>query len=426
MLRQCLFGVGRLLSGEQGLKNASRFLARGIHARAAHALPVTRASTPGATLVQRDPFRRLDCIDLGKLQVRRLQSESSRAVGRAESATAVLGAESPKSTGPGTTTVDSEATAKIADDLRASSNAASTDLASEAAEAALSAERNWYDPVVQGIIMFQEYTDLPWWATVAAVTVLARILVLPLTLNTFRNAARMQSIKPDVDAIKERMQAAMHSGDQQRIRALQQQVFRLLRENQISPLRSLVNPLVQMPLFISFFLGLRKIAKIYPDELRNGGLGWFRDLSLPDPFYGLPALTSATMLFMIQMGTETGGAQLPPFALNLMRIFALILLPLTAQFPAILFCYWLPNNLFSMLQAFALRHQRVRRWLGCPPLGARSAAATAGAHTNRDAMPDAKTAAIRSYLRSSDANAPVDATRMKILESPPQRSAKAR
>ncbi|KAF6001907.1 hypothetical protein F1559_001233 [Cyanidiococcus yangmingshanensis] len=286
-------------------------------------------------------------------------------------------------------------------------------------------DANWYDPVVQGIIMLHECTGLPWWATVAAATALARLLVLPLTLNTFQNSARMQSIKPDLDAIKERMQIALQTGDQHRSRSAQQEIFRLLRENRISPFRSLVNPLVQMPLFIAFFFALRKMARIYPDELKQGGLAWFRDLAAPDPFYGLPALTSATMLIMIQIGAETGGGQLPKVALNMMRVFALGLVPLTAHFPAILFCYWLPSNFFSVLQAYFFRFQHVRRWLGCPPLGHKAAAIAPNSSDPKASQSDPTESAIRSYLKTNNSSVSLKGSELRLLKNPPRKSSKA-
>jgi YidC/Oxa1 family membrane protein insertase len=285
-------------------------------------------------------------------------------------------------------------------------------------------DSSWYDPVIQGLFALHDYTGLPWWATVAAATGLARLLVLPLTLNTFQNSARMQSIKPDLEAIKERMQTALQTGDQNRTRTAQQDMLRLLRENRISPFRSLVNPLVQMPLFIAFFFALRKLARIHPDELKEGGFAWFRDLSAPDPFYGLPALTSVTMLIMIQIGAETGGGQLPKLALNMMRAFALILAPVTAQFPAILFCYWLPSNLFSVIQTYLFRFQRIRRWLGCPPLNRNVGATISTGTLSKVPETDPTESAIRSYLKTKNSKIFANGSEVRLLKNPPRRSSK--
>lgn len=56
-----------------------------------------------------------------------------------------------------------------------------------------------------------------------------------------------------------------------------------------------------MPLFVSFFMGLRGMANVPVDSMRTGGLFWFTDLTLPDPYYLLPILTSATMWLTIEV-----------------------------------------------------------------------------------------------------------------------------
>lgn len=50
-----------------------------------------------------------------------------------------------------------------------------------------------------------------------------------------------------------------------------------------------------MPFFLSFFIGLRRMANVPVDSLRTGGTMWFPDLTVPDEYYLLPLLTSLTL-----------------------------------------------------------------------------------------------------------------------------------
>lgn len=43
------------------------------------------------------------------------------------------------------------------------------------------------------------------------------------------------------------------------------------------------------------------MANVPVDSMRTGGLFWFTDLTLPDPYYLLPILTSATMWLTIEV-----------------------------------------------------------------------------------------------------------------------------
>lgn len=56
-----------------------------------------------------------------------------------------------------------------------------------------------------------------------------------------------------------------------------------------------------MPLFISFFIGLRQMANCPVASMQHGGLFWFTDLTLPDQFFILPIITSLTMWATIEV-----------------------------------------------------------------------------------------------------------------------------
>jgi YidC/Oxa1 family membrane protein insertase len=43
------------------------------------------------------------------------------------------------------------------------------------------------------------------------------------------------------------------------------------------------------------FTGLRGMANLPLESMMHGGLFWFQDLTVPDPYYLLPLLTSTTM-----------------------------------------------------------------------------------------------------------------------------------
>ena len=42
------------------------------------------------------------------------------------------------------------------------------------------------------------------------------------------------------------------------------------------------------------------------DSMKTGGLSWFSDLTVPDPYYILPLLTSVTLFIQFYLGVEYG------------------------------------------------------------------------------------------------------------------------
>jgi len=66
--------------------------------------------------------------------------------------------------------------------------------------------------------------------------------------------------------------------------------MQFMKEKEVNPIKSLWVPLAMAPVFISFFFGLRKMANLPVESMKEGGLFWFTDLTLADPYYILPLL----------------------------------------------------------------------------------------------------------------------------------------
>ena len=53
--------------------------------------------------------------------------------------------------------------------------------------------------------------------------------------------------------------------------------------------------LLQAPVFISVFYGLRGISSLPVESFKTGGAFWFPDLTIADPYMLLPALSAVTV-----------------------------------------------------------------------------------------------------------------------------------
>jgi YidC/Oxa1 family membrane protein insertase len=140
-----------------------------------------------------------------------------------------------------------------------------------------------------------------------------------------------------------------------------------IKENDINPFRSMLGPLVQTPVFLSFFFGLRKMAETVP-SFKTGGTSWFEDLSKPDPLFLMPTLCAGIFLLNLQLSLTTGASPTNKQWINVFRLFGLSIIPLTAKMPCAIFCYWIPSNLFSFLQNLVFSITSVRALLRLPPL----------------------------------------------------------
>merc|ERR1712098_472778 len=89
------------------------------------------------------------------------------------------------------------------------------------------------------------------------------------------------------------------------------------------------------------------------------------DLTLSDPMYILPLLTSSTIYLQLYLGADgLDASNMPPFMKKVMYALPLVSLPIMIQFPCALNVYWLTNNIISVFQSSLLRAPAVREKLG--------------------------------------------------------------
>ncbi len=120
-------------------------------------------------------------------------------------------------------------------------------------------------------------------------------------------------------------------------------------------------------IFMSMFFALRGMANCPVESLSTGGLAWFTDLTVADPYYLLPTLTSSTMFLQIYLGADgMDTSNIPKPIQRFMFVIPFLGLPVMATFPAALGVYWMTNNVISICQATMLRSKAVRERLGFP------------------------------------------------------------
>lgn len=216
-----------------------------------------------------------------------------------------------------------------------------------------------------------EATGMPWWLTIAAVTLSVRLLVLPAVLYGQKNAIRLANIQPKMQSHMKDIQYAKSNGDHALLAKSVESVQKLMKENDCHPARSLIVPAVQTPLFITFFFALRGLAEAGLPSMQNGGLAWFTDLTSADPYFILPVLSSLSMLAVLETGAEMGTAggnvtAQAKMMRNAFRALSVITIPFIYHFPTAVFCYWLTNGMLSLIQLWTLNLTAVRRALNLP------------------------------------------------------------
>ncbi|XP_015265175.1 PREDICTED: mitochondrial inner membrane protein OXA1L [Gekko japonicus] len=142
---------------------------------------------------------------------------------------------------------------------------------------------------------------LPWWGAIVAGTVTARCLIFPLIVKGQREAMKLNNHLPQINALTSRMNEAKRSGNQFEFAKAYSDLTLYQRAHDVNPLRGFLVPKVHAPIFISFFIALRKMAELPVPSLQTGGLWWFTDLSAADPYYILPLSVTVTMWAILEV-----------------------------------------------------------------------------------------------------------------------------
>ncbi len=191
---------------------------------------------------------------------------------------------------------------------------------------------------------------IPWWLSIAILTVIVRSLLFPLTIRQVKSMRAMQDLKPEMDRIR-----AKYKDNRQK---QQEELMKLYQERKVNPFGSCLPLLVQMPIFIGIFYVIRHfggqpgyIEPLYPD-FREGGILWFQDLSHMDPYFVLPVLSALTML----AASEITAKNMDPQQRWLMRLLPIGITVFLWSFPAGLFVYWITSNLVTLTQNYLIYH----------------------------------------------------------------------
>lgn len=208
--------------------------------------------------------------------------------------------------------------------------------------------------------------QIPYWEAIVLTTIGLRVCLLPLSIKTAQGSARMAKVRPLLQKVSDAMKRDPQAQKMDRRQAYAAQSKALMAQHKVNPLMSLAMPLVQLPVFMSFFFALQAMGGHFPG-MESGGMLWFEDLTAPDSNLILPVMNAASFLVMVELGADGmgSGAQTQTFKW-VMRGLALGMTPLTMNLPTGLFVYWTANNAISVSQATVMKLPAVKRALDIP------------------------------------------------------------
>lgn len=170
--------------------------------------------------------------------------------------------------------------------------------------------------------------------TIILLTMMLKILFVPLQYKSYKSMKQMQVIQPKVLAIQEKFK-----DDRDR---LNKELIKLYRDHKVNPVGGCLPMVLQMPVFVALF----NILYMTIDLRQAPFMAWLTDLSVQDPYYVLPIIMGVTMVIQQKITPTT----MDPTQAKIMLMLPAFMTFLFINFPAGLVLYWLTNNVLTISQ----------------------------------------------------------------------------
>jgi YidC/Oxa1 family membrane protein insertase len=206
----------------------------------------------------------------------------------------------------------------------------------------------WNQYIVYPLSWFiNEVADLLWGSfglSIIAVTILIRLVILPLMIKQTRSSKAMQALQPELAELKKKY----GSKDQKTQQKLQQETMALFQKNGVNPMAGCFPILIQMPILIGFYHAISRTRAIANDNFL-----WF-DLGDKDPYYILPIIAGITT-FVQQKMMMAGTANQNPQMAMMLWMMPIMIVVFAFNFPAALSLYWVVGNIFMIVQTYFIK-----------------------------------------------------------------------
>lgn len=196
---------------------------------------------------------------------------------------------------------------------------------------------------------------LTWAWSIIALTLMVRIVIVPLTVKQIRSMQKLQQHAPELKAIQQK-----YKSDKQR---MNEEVMKFYRENKVNPAASCLPILVQIPIFLALFFVLRGFEKEVFPKYRDTGetiadLGWLH--VVPNITENINSHWSGWLLLAIYVVSQVSSTFFMSTSMDPRQRYIFLALPFVfvffiVNFPIGLMLYWTTTNLWTVGQGLVTR-----------------------------------------------------------------------
>lgn len=201
-------------------------------------------------------------------------------------------------------------------------------------------------PLLAGLHWIHDHIVPNYGWAIILMTVLIKLVLLPVTHRSTMSMRKMQELNPRVQAIRDRYRTKLRDKagkpNLEMQRKMNEEVMAVYKEAGVNPAGGCFPLLLQMPILFAFY----SLLSTAVDLRKAPWILWIKDLSVHDPYYVLPIIMGVTQVLQVRMGPQAGD----PMQRRMFQLMPIFMTFLFLGFPSGLVIYWLTNNVLTILQ----------------------------------------------------------------------------
>lgn len=189
-------------------------------------------------------------------------------------------------------------------------------------------------PLVSLINSFKELLG-SYGPAIIAVTIIIRLVLLPLMVKQAKSSKKMQEIQPELNALKEKYKSK-DAVTQQKYR---EEMQKIMSERKVNPAAGCLPIIIQMPILFGFYHAISRMNVTYD----IGKFLWFE--------LAAPSIILAVIAGLMQFAVlRTGPAMDNPQMRVMMYFMPVMIIGIGSFLPSALSLYWVIGNIISIIQ----------------------------------------------------------------------------
>lgn len=196
--------------------------------------------------------------------------------------------------------------------------------------------------------------------SIIIITLLIRLIMIPVTKKTAMQSENMQKAKPELDRLEKKYKG---KNDQESMMQKSQEMLMIYKKYEINPMSGCLFSLIQIPLFFAFYEAINRLPAIFEETFGPFQLGTSPLVALKSGHYYYIIIVVLIILvtyfsFKLNSGASMSGEQAKQMKTmtNVMIIFISIM---SFTISTGIGLYWIVNSGFTVLQNIYVKRSKL-------------------------------------------------------------------